>query len=436
MPVECESWYLPICLQNLAGDSSESNVHSLNSCLKVLIMNDSILIDVKIIDDYISDRGITQEAFCGEAGVATKTFYRARTERIDIGSAEKIAKAAGLHLEDIIAVDEKTRSQAKEISRILMCIAYLALVEFVRVINRPDMISGAGDTDNVVNVNEAEGEKGSKIDKHLSSFFIKHAKAAFNYPDSPFKTGGLHIWEEERLPERILGTSGRIDFVFTGDSVDDSSMAEARLGGQGVFAVHHRKHGLLACVVVDYARKLLYSATPFSNTTYLRISNLSQDIDLGVSTSIPDGSPPQFSGPSVRAKLEGARINCFLGKSARLKEVNQYLGKLLDEKISWFPYGGARGPCLTADGTVDASIETLKGMRYLDAVPSLLLVQQAGGVCIDPDTGKRILLNDSKDLFEALDKADMDRLSNLRKKFIAAGNMRLARLIRSHCKEE
>lgn len=205
-------------------------------------------------------------------------------------------------------------------------------------------------------------------------------------------------------------------------------MSDAALGGQGVFSIHHREHGLIVCVVIDYQRTLILSATAYEPTVVTQLVDLTQPINIESRTSNPQGVPLPVQLKDA-TQLSDTQVNVFLGKANRVRLAGSYLGKLLEEKIDIFPFGGARGPSLVADGTIDACVETFKGMRYLDALPALLLVQQAGGVCLDPDTGKRIQLHNSRELFVAMDANDIEALAHLRKKFIAAGRMELAKAI-------
>lgn len=68
-------------------------------------------------------------------------------------------------------------------------------------------------------------------------------------------------------------------------------------------------------------------------------------------------------------------------------------------------------------------------MRYLDAAPALPFVQQAAGIRLDRETGKRLSFHDSHALFAALDAYEVETFARLRMKFVAAGTLQLARSI-------
>lgn len=377
------------------------------------------------IQDFIDREGITVEAFAKRAGASPRTVARMKKGiPIDRDFAEAIAQAAGLELDDLSppSFDPKIAAQAAEARRQLNCIAYMVARERRRVIDRPDLAKAGDDVQNI-----DKDTIGSYIDIHLAKFARKQLILACEHLDSPLHAG-CYFWEEELPLERIAGDHDPRDFAAVFDTNDDSKMSDAGLGGQGVFSIHHRTYGLIVCVVVDYQRNRLYSATAFEPTLATELVDLSQPIDPRTYTSNPQGVSLPLT-PSDQRHLSGAKINVFLGKSVRVKLAAQYLGTLLDEKIDVFPFGGARGPCLTADGTIDACVETYKGMRYLDAIPALLLVQQANGVCLDPETGNRLQLHNSRGLFAALDENDIESLAHLRRRFIAAGCQNLAKAI-------
>lgn len=380
------------------------------------------------IQDYIDEQGITQAAFAHRAGVSDKVLGNMkRGLPVSLEIATLVATAAGLSVESLrrLTTDKKFIAQTAEARRQLSCIAYAVAAERLRLINRPDLALVDPDMPNV-----EDGVVGSYLDRHLAKFSRGLLVRACGHPDSPLH-GRIHFWEEEMRPERLGSGSGSVDWGTVFDTNDDSNMSDAGLGGQGVFSLHHREHGLVVCVVFDYERNRLLSATAFEPTSVLQIVDLSQQVDPAVPTSSPQGVPRPVP-PSDCTRLDrGVKLNVYLGKSGRVRRAAECLGDLLKEDIAVYPFGGARGPCLVADRTIQACVENDKGMRFLDALPALLLVQQSDGVCLAPEDGKRLRLNDSRALFQALDVGAMAALAALRRKFIAAGTLELAKAIRS-----
>ena len=196
---------------------------------------------------------------------------------------------------------------------------------------------------------------------------------------------GFYYIPEERSATWVQGltTGSAKKRVIVADEADDTPAFITRLGGTVLLACYRIGFGWIAAAVGDFARRRLYTRIFEKNSSAIQLEypNPHRILypDLCVPAVIPSGVLLPIS-PTTTKSLKNAAVNIYLGKSARVLDTARLGAQLLRKGNigSIHSHGGSLGPILVAEGSLDASVEFVKGFKRIDLIPGLFVAQGAG----------------------------------------------------------